>query len=249
VEQVKPDESLRWLSERTAESESDGYCGFDAVGWDADTWVLNSMYEHLPPTDVTHHEVRQHALAEGLTDPLMVGSVNLDERATSTGVSLGLTKSPGPGWRRLRWSELADRVPSPMEHSGAPPCFRWFSYSSWPASIQPPGEGSLDLESLRTLIETLSMYSADGVSTKCRCYFSPMAGGRMENARVFLGELKDIVGLSLKEQFSPSNFWSDDGSWLVYTDYDLSGTKISGSTELISALDSCPGLETLHFSS
>jgi hypothetical protein len=248
MQEVDPNDSVRWLSKRATGSEPLGYCGFNAVGWEADTWILNAMYEHGQQTDITHQEVRQHQLEHGLVDPVMVGSVNLDERTVSTGIGLGLTKSPGPGWRRLRWSELADRVPSPMESSGVPPCCRWFSYSSWPANIRPPGEGSLDLESLQALIGILIAESTDGSATRCRCYFSPLAGGGLVNQRVFVGALGEIVSLSVEESYSPSNLWPEDGSWFVYTDADLSGTKVSGSADLISMLDACSELETLHLS-
>jgi len=45
---------------------------------------------------------------------------------------------------------------------------------------------------------------------------------------------------------TPGNIWPEDRSWLVYTDYDLLGTKVSSSTHLVERLESDPELETLR---
>ncbi|WP_116209649.1 hypothetical protein [Streptomyces olivoreticuli] len=39
-----------------------------------------------------------------------------------------------------------------------------------------------------------------------------------------------------RPDFSPSNLWPEDRSWIVYTDYDLWETKIVGPAALINAL-------------
>ncbi|MFE2413420.1 hypothetical protein ACFXDE_34300 [Kitasatospora sp. NPDC059408] len=36
--------------------------------------------------------------------------------------------------------------------------------------------------------------------------------------------------------FSPSNVWAADRSWLLCTDYDLWGTKVAGPPGLVEAL-------------
>ena len=44
---------------------------------------------------------------------------------------------------------------------------------------------------------------------------------------------------------SPSNFWPEDQSWFVYTDWDRSSTKVSGNADLINRLATDPELETV----
>ena len=45
---------------------------------------------------------------------------------------------------------------------------------------------------------------------------------------------------------TPSNIWPADRSWLVYTDFDLWGTKVSGSAHLVERLVADPELETMR---
>jgi hypothetical protein len=44
---------------------------------------------------------------------------------------------------------------------------------------------------------------------------------------------------------SPSNIWPDDRSWFVYSNYDLSGTRVSGSAELVASVVADSELETI----
>lgn len=43
---------------------------------------------------------------------------------------------------------------------------------------------------------------------------------------------------------SPMNLWPRDSTWLVYSDWDLWATKVSGSRELIAAVADDPAIET-----
>jgi hypothetical protein len=88
--------------------------------------------------------------------------------STATGGALGRSRWPGPGWRRLRWTELEER----------------------------------------------------------------------------LGELVELYD-DARFPCSPSNIWPRDRSWLVYTDWDLRGTKISGDPALMTALAADALLETV----
>jgi hypothetical protein len=73
-------------------------------------WVLNAMYEHDDmPAGLTHHELRQQAIAAGLEEPEIVGGVNLDEATVTTGGGLGFQEKPPSPWRRRTRSELGRR--------------------------------------------------------------------------------------------------------------------------------------------
>ncbi len=112
--------------------------GFDAVGWEAATWVLHSIYEDVAiDGGATHDDVRREAVARGSESPLIIGSVNLDEQSTVIGNSLGMSEPPIEKCVRLRWRDLAARLSITFDVNEVPPCFRWFPYRSWPASLHP----------------------------------------------------------------------------------------------------------------
>jgi hypothetical protein len=244
VGEIAKREWLDWLAERT---EGDGIAGYDAVGWPAATWVLHAMYEDLGVTsEATHDEVRHARLAAGLERPLIVGSVNLDEESTVIGGSLGMSEPPGAGWARLRWHDLATRLAVDFVDKDVPPCSRWFPYRSWPARIEPPDEESLDVASLRVLVDRLAMGSVDRDLTRCVAYYSPLANGASFDEtwmrEIELGDIPSCVDRSAGRIGTPSNWWPLDRSWMVYTDWDLWATKVSGPTDLIALVESDPDL-------
>ncbi|WP_347661030.1 hypothetical protein [Micromonospora sp. B9E7] len=57
-----------------------------------------------------------------------------------------------------------------------------------------------------------------------------------------------IEGRGGRYWFSPTNLWPEDRSWMVWTDYDLQGSKVSGSKSLIEAVERHPVLETTAWS-
>ena len=59
-----------------------------------------------------------------------------------------------------------------------------------------------------------------------------------EFQRCFRGLLPSLPGLVNREEWrsgTPSNLWPED-RWFVYTGWDLWGTKVSGTSELIEAV-------------
>lgn len=64
---------------------------------------------------------------------------------------------------------------------------------------------------------------------------------------VYAGDCRDVGELVAELTLTPSNSWPADRSWLVYTDRDLQGTKVSGSCELIAALEADERLETIRW--
>ena len=237
---------IEWLSELDPGGE---VCGFDASGWIDSIWILNAMYENTSMPSVTYEEDHQTGLAEGRIEPLVINGVSLDETSVMTGGGVGYAHLPPKEWTRLRWSVFAERTGVPLGSAmTVPPCFRWFPGASWPISIIPPTEGSLDEASLRGLLPILAAQGPlYGVNS--RAFFGMAVGSDYENLTVYSGSLRDMFELVERghENASPSNFWPHDRSWFAYTDWDLSATKISGSRELIAAIEASDALETLRW--
>ena len=245
----RPDVDLAWLVDRT---ESDNLTGIDAVGWEASTWVLHTMYENPTlPANVTYQERRQQGIALGVIEPLMVGNINLDEDTVLTGIPLGFAAHPGPDWRRLRWREYATRSDRLLGVSEpVPPCYRWFATGSWPINIIPPTEGSLDAESLNAVIRVLAAQSFDGLDTQCFAFYGSVVTNNYEEQTLLagsLGSVPDLVATEARFRSTPSNIWPADRSWFIWTDWDLWGTKVSGSWDLIAAIKNDDGLETIDW--
>ncbi|MGW1071219.1 hypothetical protein [Streptomyces sp. NPDC002537] len=98
----------------------------------------------------------------------------------------------------------------------------------------------MDGETWNRLIEILLAHSPAGPETHCFAYDNPLMMWTFDfdNLHVLSGRLRDAQALYDIDEpdFSPSNLWPEDRSWIVYTDYDLRGTKIVGPTALIDTL-------------
>ncbi|MEV4598608.1 hypothetical protein AB0K15_14490 [Amycolatopsis sp. NPDC049253] len=245
-----PAAAVDWLRELSGD---DGLTGFMPPAMPDAAWVLNSIYEHeRGPADITYHEHHQAQIAEGVVEPHLIGDYDLDAVSVTTGGGLGREEHPGPGWRRLRWADLAERVGDPIVPEGVLPCFRCFPSAqkdgSWPLGIIPPTEGALDRETWTRLIGLLVEHS--GPDTPCVAFFGPATRGfeDYETVRVLTGRLADAAVLydDPETNFSPSNLWVADHSWCFCTDYDRWGTKVAGSPELIEALLNDAELEAVR---
>jgi hypothetical protein len=245
VEPVFDAALLDWLRGRVAD---DVHTGLDAEGWPAAVWLLHPMYECRDLNDGrTHDDVHQQRLARGELRRDGVARGDLDSLGVLTGGGLGWSEPPSAPWKRLRWTDLAARLKITLGVQDVPPCFRWFSYRSWPASLLPPSEGSLDAMTMDRLLVHLAAQDARGMSTPCYAYYAlaPMFDDRLTAFRGPLGSIPPLVDQSQGRVASPSNFWPEDRSWFVYTDWDLWATKVSGPTRLIQRLRNDPDLETL----
>lgn len=238
---LAPCNSTDWLLELCG----DGVTGFMPPAMPDAVWVLNAMYEHEQgPTDVSYHEYHQARLADGSIEPRIIAGTNLDAVGTATGGGLGRAGHPGPGWRRLRWAELAQRTGDPLVPDGLLPSYRCFPSAkkegSWPLGINPPTEGSLDRETWNRLIALLAEHSPAGADTRCLAYYNPLMlrDTDFDNLHVRAGRLGDAELLynNPEVEFSPSNLWTEDRSWVLCTDYDLWATKVAGPTSLVEAL-------------
>lgn len=198
----------------------------------------------------THDELHRHRLESGDLAPEIIGGINLDEDTTDTGIPLGFVVRPGSPWRRALWSQhLTEGQASNRSY---PPCHRWFPHRSWPVAVQPPPEGSLDEESLDALLETVSRLSVDGPGTDCVAFYASLPAGDFDDQHVWRGPLSAVPEL-IEERggpypFSPTNLWPTDRSWFIWTDWDLFGTKVSGSEQLVEAVKSHSALETVDWS-
>ncbi|MFE2825137.1 hypothetical protein [Streptomyces sp. NPDC059271] len=193
-------------------AQGDGLTGYEVPGRPDAAWVLGGMYER----------------GTSARD-----SVN-DSRSRS--------EHPGPGWERLRWAQLADRVGDPVVPRGLYPCFRCFPSMKGadirPDSMEWPAEGSLDRPTWDQLIRLLTEHSVQGADTACLAYYNPLVVQDFEKGHVRRGRLGDAPSLFDNPDvlYTPSNLWATDRSWVVCTDYDLWGTKVCGSRPLIEAL-------------
>jgi hypothetical protein len=244
-----PGAELAWLDNRP---DIEAVTGYDASGWEASVWVLHAMYENPSlPSDVSYHDRRQRSIEHGAIEPLIVGDVNLDGQTTVTGTALGFVVRPGSEWRRLYWRDSAARVGQTVgAREQCPPGSRWFPSGSWPISIDPPPEGSLDETSLDAIIRVLAAHSADGLDTRCVALYGSLAASDFDRRTVLAGPLGSVPNLvqdGSRFRSTPSNIWPMDRSWFVWTDWDLWGTKVSGSQELIAAINAESELETIDW--
>ena len=241
-------ELFAWLSERT---DPNLVTGFDAAGWPKTTWVLHSIYEDPSAGyEATHDDLRRQRVAAGLEDPTIINGVNVDDRATMVGNSLGMSGPVGVECVRVRWRELAERLSVDFNDKNVPPCLRWFPYRSWPLGLHPPDEGSLDHESLAALVEHLAQHSPAAGSTRCVAYYAPVAGGDFTEQwmREFqLDEVESLVDPAAGRVGTSSNWWPSDRAWMVYTDADLWATKVSGAATLLDSITSDERLETIEW--
>jgi hypothetical protein len=246
MRRVEPMAPIEWLRDATPKSGHDGYTGFNVDAWEANTWILNAMYEcEIQLPDISADELHNRHLASGEVEPEVVNGLNLDDLTTNSGIPQGRTRAPHVGWRRLLWSELAAREGSPLASSGVPPCFKWFSYRSWPIRIRSFAQGSLDRESYLRLSEILLGSTQNG---RIWCYFSPLLTDleTLVVVEATVSELPSIYDYA-EVKGSPSNIWPEDRSWLVYSDADLSGTRVSGSAELVRRIVADDELETTSY--
>ncbi|GAA3985612.1 hypothetical protein GCM10023085_79740 [Actinomadura viridis] len=219
-------------------------------------WILHAMYvwkDGLVTT--THDDVHQSALASGLGEPERPGDADLGdlmEGAVVTGTRLGRGGHPGPGWRRLRWAELARGFGEPVVPEGVLPGHRCLRQAhptgSWSAAIEPPAEGCLDREGWRRLMSLLVRHDVEGEARRCLAYYCPFVTGDWDRETVLSGRLGDAADLYDHPAVSscPSNLWAADRSWVVYCDWDLWGTKVVGPVSLIESILADPELEALR---
>lgn len=171
------------------------------------------------------------------------------------------------GWQRINWAESATAKGVPMQGPAGdngfeiPPAYCWSAllndsgadYVLMPPGVAPqdsfwPTEGSLGKADLEALVSVLAAHTG---STRMLGRFSPIANiFEAESMRVFSFDLATMLPSMLatgRQEFSPELWWPEDRAWLLWTDYDLMGTRVFGSKELIDALHASADIETLDW--
>jgi hypothetical protein len=236
-QEIEAASELQWVANQSA--GNDGYYGFDASSWPDTTWVLHAMYELADLGAATSidldHTVTHHT------------PTNANITAVTETVG-GFMTRPGPGWRRLRWGELASRSDGylvaalPDQH----PSGLWFNTAELPETLIAPPEGSLDEASLDSLTRAIGQHS-ECLGAQCYSYYAAITQNLIGPGRLFTGTLRTVPDLVRGDDAmlcTPSNIWPRDRSWFVWTDWHLWASRVSGPVELINALRLDPGLET-----
>ncbi|WP_426939100.1 hypothetical protein ACQCSV_02400 [Pseudarthrobacter sp. S3] len=101
---------------------------------------------------------------------------------------------------------------------------------------------------METLIPILAAHTG---ATRMRGRFSPITSPfDVEAMRVFSFDLTTMLSSMLatgQQEFTPELWWAEDKAWVLWTDYDLMGTRVFGSDDLIDALGGSPDIETLDW--
>lgn len=116
--------------------------------------------------------------------------------------------------------------------------------------IEVPPEGSLDRPTWDRLVDLLVAHSTEGADTRVLAHYCPptLPAGDFDNLHVRTGRLGGAHALhdNPEADFSPSNLWPEDRSWVLGTDYDLWATKVVGPEHLVGALLRDPVIEAVR---
>lgn len=149
--------------------------------------------------------------------------------------------------RRRRWRDITDADLAAVSRASGWPPNSTYSNLRWP-DIEVE-EGVFGGESLAALLDIVGEFSGPDVA--CLAYYGMVPANEYERLTVLEGALSAIGGLTRNEALfrglSPSNWWPADRSWFVWTDYDLTTTRVSGPRALIEMVRSHPQLETLDW--
>jgi hypothetical protein len=258
---------VQWIDARQAVAEFEArvpgervrgsdFQGFELGGWRDETWVLHSMFEEVDPSDArTYDEVHGASTRASLPEGDLGNKLRqiLDRPDTVlVGARSGLSGNPGIGWRRVRWGSFLEAAGVDLQGHEHPPSYNWFPFPSWPVSLRSPCEGSMDVDTLRSVFDVLIRHTQGGDDAEAIYFY---AGAMFPNvepraARARLSELwwviadhQELTGRAV----APQNMWSLDRSWFTYTDIDLMATKVCGSKLLMDELREAVSLETLDW--
>ena len=142
---------------------------------------------------------------------------------------------------RVLWHTLAERYGLVFNPEFNPESFRKvFKTGSWPRYLLGPAEGTLDRKTCEALISVLKPFSHSQ-----SIYFRFSDSLMNDLAHLYRGDLDDLTTFLTKPHFggTPECWWPEDGSWFVFTDWDLTFTLIGGSRAIADSCMSHPILE------
>ncbi|MEU6109475.1 hypothetical protein ABZ853_13880 [Streptomyces albidoflavus] len=239
---IAPPSEADWLYELCG----DGSTGFMPPALPDAAWVLHAMYEHESgPVEATYDDLDKGRVDVDRIDPRILAYMESE-------ASYLRGEHPGPDWRRLRWSELAERTGDPLVPEGDYPSHHCFpsagADNSWPVSLWAPDYGCLDRPSWNRLIDILITHGPDGQDTRTTAHYSLMnlvtgsaktdLSSDGASSLVLTGHLADAKPLydAPFAECNPANLFAADRSWITCTDIDLWATKVVGPPALIKAL-------------
>jgi hypothetical protein len=240
VNRCSDEDVLGWLE---AGDPGGHVTGYDIGGWEGAVWVLHPMFETDGLPEISWDDLAKRRMT---SEPLLADVASyLDGPFADRGPDLRRA-FPGLGWRRLRWDVLAERLGTDPPSDSWLPSLDVFPIRSWPIRISGPEEGCLDPDEFARLIEHLAAFTTEGMRGACLIVHAGLWTGDLEQPAVWESTLRELRDLYVGDQIpSPSNIWPLDRSWFVWTDYDLCGTKVSGSSDLVAQVVSDPGLESM----
>jgi hypothetical protein len=232
------------------------------TAWLGDEFLADPEKDLLPPgcmdcTWILHSQF--------FRPPQVAAEAEPDDIANVRGFGFG-AHAP-EGWQRMTWAEAASgkgvplRGPASYEGLEIPPCYRWSAllnesdatYVVMHPGVHPedslwPTEGSLGKADLEMLTPLLASHTT---STRMMGAFSPLAwAGPFGTNPAVTFDLPTMLTSMLgtgNQEFTPEFWWPVDRAWVVWTDYDLMGSKVFGSKPLIDALRSDPKIKTLDW--
>ena len=218
-----------WLADIDYPYVEGDFVGYDPAGWEDSVWVLHSVHTDLH--------------APGNSEPAVSGEIQ----------QVPARKEPEMG-DRVRWSEVAIRMGVELGDTiGVPPCHRWLSGFNWLDHFYPFGNGVLDDDNYVRITAAIAATSRE-TPAKVFGFFGWLttyanASDTRDEISLYRGPVGQAIEwrVSDYEPNTPSNIWPKDRAWFLYTDYDLQATKVSGSRELIAALEADDYLETLRW--
>ncbi|MEV6675189.1 hypothetical protein [Streptomyces sp. NPDC051162] len=147
------------------------------------------------------------------------------------------------GTDRVRWNDVLARSGRGLDQWTGNLSFLVFEGKISPPAFEVPLLGEPDRDSLTRLVEILARHSLGGMDTDC--YWGQAAIEDLGSPTVARrGRLREAVELydacqdptsGVSTQF-PAQWWPEDRSWYVLTNWDLNATEVFGSEELIAAV-------------
>lgn len=181
--------------------------------------------------------------------------------------------TPPQEFVRFRWKEVAEIKGLPLrgpfwDGLEVPPCYRWDAFLGWEeAALVLPGAdfvyqprdgtiGQAELEALVPLLRAASTTDRIEALIASEDLFEDSTLGTVLDVdsvvhrRVFTLKLEELLPSMLQigmPDVTPEFWWPEDRTWVVWTDWDLLGSKVFGTKDLIDAIRRHPDLETLDW--